>query len=110
MQLTSKMRFISAQFNAFFDKGLWKKNAEHANEMAQYLKNKLEKIHQVKIVQNVEANMVYAYIPKKYLQQLRKKFYFHVFDENSCVARLMCSFNTKKETIDDFVNNLRQIL
>ena len=110
MQLTSKMRFISAQFNAFLEQNLWKKNAEHANEMAQYLKNEISKIPQVKIVHKVEANMVFTYIPKKYLQQLRKKFFFHVFDENGPVARLMCSFNTKKESIDEFVNYLRKIL
>ena len=109
MQLTSKMRFISTQFNGFLEHNLWKKNAEHANEMAQYLKNEISKIPVIKIFQNVEANMVFAYIPKKYLQQLRKKFFFHVSNENECVARLMCSFNTKKESIDEFVNNLRTI-
>jgi threonine aldolase len=110
MQLTSKMRFISAQFNAFFANNLWKKNAQHANEMAQYLKKQIEKISEVKIVQKVQANMVYTYIPKKYLQQLRKKYFFHVFDENACIARLMCSFNTKKENVDEFINSLRKIL
>ena len=110
MQLASKMRFISAQFNAFFENNLWKKNAEHANEMAQYLKNKIDKISKVKIVQKVEANMVFTSIPKKYLQQLRKKFFFHITDENASIARLMCSFNTKKESIDELVNNLKKIL
>lgn len=110
MQLTSKMRFISAQFNAFFENDLWKKNAQHANKMAQYLKNQLCKIPQVKIVQKVEANIVFAYIPQKYLQKLRKKFFFHVFDENACQARLMCSFNTKKESIDELVNTLKDIV
>jgi threonine aldolase len=110
MQLASKMRFISAQFNAFFENNLWKKNAEHANEMAQYLKNKINKIQKVKIVQKVEANMVFTSIPKKYLQQLRKKFFFHITDENASIARLMCSFNTKKESIDELVNNSKKIL
>lgn len=110
MQLTSKMRFISAQFNAFFENKLWMKNAEYANKMAQYLKNELCKITEVKIIQKVEANMVYVYIPKKYLQKLREKFFFHVFDEDTCEARLMCSFNTKKESIDELVNSLRNII
>ncbi len=107
MQLTSKMRYISAQFNAFLEHDLWKKNAGHANEMAQYLKNELRKIPEVNIVQNAEANMVFAYIPKQNLQQLRKKFFFHVSDDNDSVARLMCSFNTTKESIDELVKHLR---
>lgn len=110
MQLTSKMRFISAQFNAFFEHDLWKKNAEHANKMAQYLKKQIEKIPKIKVVQAVEANMVYTYIPKKYLKELRKKYFFHVFNKDSCVARLMCSFDTKKESIDEFINDLKKIL
>ncbi len=110
MQLTSKMRFISTQFNTFFENNLWKKNAEYANKMARYLKNELCKIPDIKIVQNVEANMVFAYIPKKYLQGLREKFFFHVFDENVCEARLMCSFNTKKESIDKLISCLKGII
>ena len=110
MQLTSKMRFISAQFNAFFKNNLWKKNAEYSNKMAQYLKNELCKITEVNIVQKVEANMVFVYIPKKYLHKLREKFFFHVFDENACEARLMCSFNTKKDSVDELVNSLGNII
>ena len=37
MQLTSKMRYISAQFSAFLSANLWLHNAQHANEMAQLL-------------------------------------------------------------------------
>jgi threonine aldolase len=110
MQLTSKMRFISAQFNAFFEDNLWEKNAGHANEMAQYLKNELSKIPEIKIVQKVEANMVFAYIPKKHLEKVREKFYFHVFNENASEARFMCSFDTKKESIDELINTIRDTI
>ena len=37
MQLASKMRFISAQFDALFTGDLWHKNAQHANRMARLL-------------------------------------------------------------------------
>ncbi len=110
MQLTSKMRFISAQFNAFFENNLWMKNAELSNKMAQYLKDELCKISEVKIVQKVEANMVFVYIPKKYLLKLREKFFFYIFNETAFEARLMCSFNTKKDSIDALVNSLRNII
>src|ERR1044071_8036824 len=35
--LPSKMRFISAQFEALLSKDLWRRNAEHSNRMAQLL-------------------------------------------------------------------------
>ena len=42
MQLASKMRFISAQYIAYFRNDLWKSNALHSNSMALLLAEKLE--------------------------------------------------------------------
>src|SRR5213075_2899183 len=64
MQLASKMRFISAQFQALFTNDLWLQNARHANRMAQLLKREISNIRQVKITYNVEANGVFAQIPR----------------------------------------------
>jgi threonine aldolase len=110
MQLTSKMRYISAQFLAFFENDLWLKNARHANKMAQLLKKELDKIPEVEITQKVEANMIYVIIQKKYLNKIRKKYFFHVFDEKNCEARLMCSFNTAEKDIQDFIRELKAII
>ena len=44
MQLASKMRFISAQFDALFTGDLWHKNAQHANRMARLLQKELREI------------------------------------------------------------------
>ena len=44
MQLASKMRFISAQFDALFTGDLWLKSAQHANRMARLLQKELAKI------------------------------------------------------------------
>ena len=41
MQLASKMRFISAQYTAYFRNDLWKKCASHSNAMAEILAEKL---------------------------------------------------------------------
>ena len=41
MQLASKMRFISAQFDALFTGDLWLKSARHANRMARLLQKEL---------------------------------------------------------------------
>ncbi len=40
MQLASKMRYISAQFEAYLTKDVWRTNAMHANKMAQLLYEK----------------------------------------------------------------------
>jgi threonine aldolase len=110
MQLTSKMRYISAQFSAFLANDLWLQNALHANEMAQFLAQQLQSIPGVTITQKVEANMVYAVIPNRCITQLQKKYYFHRFNERTCEVRLMCSFTTKKEEILGFTQALRKII
>jgi threonine aldolase len=53
MQLASKMRFVSAQFEALFANGLWLENAKHANKMAHLLAEKVKDIPQIKITQEV---------------------------------------------------------
>jgi len=108
MQLASKMRFLSSQFNAFFRDNLWLKNAQHANEMAQFLKNELEKLPDINITQKVQANMVFATFPKDILENIRKKYYFHVFREEINEARLMCSYCTKKDEITNFIDYIKK--
>ncbi|HXF14943.1 MAG TPA: low specificity L-threonine aldolase, partial [Terriglobales bacterium] len=76
MQLASKMRFISAQFEALFAGDLWLQNARHANRMAQLLKREISKIPQVKIIYNVEANGVFAQVPRKAIAKLQKRYFF----------------------------------
>ena len=108
MQLTSKMRYISAQFSAFLANDLWLKNASHANDMAQLLANQLQRIPSIEITQKVEANMVYAIIPNHCITKLQKQYYFHRFDERTCEVRLMCSFTTQSEDVLSFAQAIRQ--
>lgn len=51
MQLHSKGRFIGAQFEKLLEDDLWKRNAQHANLMAQKLAKGLASIKQIKITQ-----------------------------------------------------------
>ena len=43
MQLASKMRFISAQYIAYFRNDLWKNCASHSNAMAAMLNEKVKR-------------------------------------------------------------------
>ncbi len=108
MQLTSKMRYISAQFLAFLDDDLWLQNALHANAMAQLLADQLEGIKGVRITQKVQTNMVYVTIPNRCITKLQKQYYFHRFNERTCEVRLMCSFTTKPEDVLCFAESIRK--
>ena len=108
--LPSKMRYISAQFEALLSDDLWRQNASHANSMAQLLAGELGTNPQIKITQTVEANGVFAVIPKKYIARLQKSYFFYVWNEETSEVRLMTSFDTTDEDIADFVGLVKKTL
>lgn len=110
MQLGSKMRFVSAQFSALLKDDLWLQNSRHANRMAKYLERKVRKIPQIKITQPVEANAVFAIIPKEYIPILQKEIFFYVWNEKSSEVRWMTAFDTTPEDIDKFTDFLGEVL
>jgi threonine aldolase len=108
MQLSSKMRFIAAQFEAMLSGNLWRRGPEHANRMAQLLADELGKLPQIKITQPVESNGVFAMIPRQYIPALQKKYFFYVWNEEISEVRLMASFDTTEDDIRDFVAFVRK--
>jgi threonine aldolase len=110
MQLHSKMRFISAQFDSLLSNDRWKKNATHANAMAAFLAEALRKIPQVKITQPVEANGVFAIFPPSIIPALQAEQFFYVWTEKTSEVRLMCSFDTRQEDVEQFVSKLKDLI
>lgn len=110
MQLNSKMRYIAAQFDAYLDPEIWKKNAQNANEKAQYLYNAVKDIKQINVVHPVESNGVFAIIPREITEELQKEVFFYVFDEHANMVRWMCSWDTTTDDIDRFVKRLKELL
>jgi threonine aldolase len=110
MQLHSKMRFISAQFEALLSNELWKRNALHSNAMAKKLEQGLREIPQVTITQKVDANGVFAILPEAITKAAQEEVFFYVWNEKTNEVRLMCSFDTKEEEIDRLVNKIKALL
>src|SRR3989338_777167 len=110
MQLASKMRFISAQFEELLSNDLWLKNAQHSNRMAKTLADEVKNIPQIKITQKVEANGVFAIVPKQHVPNLQKEYFFYVWNEQTSEVRWMCSFDTTEEDIKNFVALLKKIV
>ena len=70
--LISKMRFVSAQLEAYLTDGLWLQNAAMANRSAAGLADGLRGISDIEIVYPVEANAVFAQVPDRIVERLRK--------------------------------------
>lgn len=102
MQLASKMRFIAAQFEALLTHDLWRRSAEHANRMAHLLEKEISRIPGVKIVWKVEANGVFAQIPRHAIEKIKQQYFFYTWMEEESIVRWMCSFDTTEEDIHNF--------
>ena len=110
MQLASKMRYISVQFTTLLKEELWLKNARHANKMATLLAEKVMQIPGVEIMHPVQANGVFAKLPREMIAPLQEKQFFYIWNDAENVVRWMTSFDTEATDIDRFVNEIRKLL
>jgi threonine aldolase len=101
-QLFSKMRFSAAQFLAYFDNDLWLINAQHANKMAQLLRNKIEAIGNFEFTQPTEANIILVRFSPTLIEEMLKYHFFYVWNEKTHEIRLVTSWDTTEEDIEGF--------
>lgn len=109
-QLFSKNRYIAAQFIALLKNDLWKTMAEHSNTMARLLESELRKIAEITITQNVDANGVFVILPREITPTLQEKYPFYVWNNETNECRLMCSFDTTAEEIQEFASFTASLL
>jgi threonine aldolase len=110
-QLASKMRFLSAPWLAFLKDGLWLERAQHANLMAKNLAEKLIPLPGIRILFPTEANAVFAKLPQsasEAMHNLGWRFYTDVGPGGG--ARLMCSWDTTEDDVEQFVEDLNRSL
>jgi len=110
MQLYSKMRFVGAQFIAYFENDLWKETAVHSNKMAKLLEAEVAKIPEIKLTQQVEANGVFAIVPPEIIKPLQEKFFFYMWNETISEVRWMTSFDTTEKEIYEFTGLIKELL
>lgn len=110
MQLSSKMRFIAAQFDALFSDDLWLRSATHANQMARILGEGIAALPGCTLTQKVQANEVFATLPRAHIAKLQEACYFSVWEETISEARFVASFDTTEADISDFLSAARRIL
>ncbi len=110
MQLASKMRFISAQFERYLTDDLCLELAAHSNKMARILEKEIRGIPGIEITQPVQSNMVFAIIPREITEALQKEYFFYVRNEMKNEVRWMCSWDTTDEDISGFVQLLRSLM
>jgi len=112
-QLVSKGRYLGAQMLAYLKDGLWLENARRANGLARRLADGLGVVKSIRIPNPVQANEVFAVIPRKLNDALLASgARFHDWMPDSLgnniapdeiFVRFVLSFATPEEDVDRFV-------
>ncbi len=117
-QLFSKTRFVAAQFDAYFEDGLWTDLATQANSMADQLRAGLAASNTASLAWPTQTNEVFALVKKWKAEELRNKgaiFYdwhgvpeylHNTMEKDDILIRLVTSFATSQDEIDQFVGAL----
>ncbi|WP_327433187.1 threonine aldolase family protein [Streptomyces sp. NBC_01236] len=110
MQLGSKMRFMSVQFEALLGGDLWLRSAARSNAMTQRLYEAVRDLPGLKIDRPVQANQIFAVLPPAVTERLQKRFRFYVWDELAGEVRWMTSFDTTEADVDAFAAAIKEEL
>ncbi len=105
-QLASKMRFVAAQFIAMLEGDLWHRNAAHANAMAQLLAGAARNVPNIRLTRQVDANEVFAVLPREAIAPLQEEFDFYTWDERTGEVRWVTGWDTTEDDIVRFVSAL----
>jgi threonine aldolase len=112
MQLSSKMRFVSAQLLALFENDLGIRSATHANTMARHLRDALDNriasgaVSGLRFSAPTDANAIFAVLKPEVSDRIRKTFRFYDWDRAAGEVRWMCSFDTTEADIEAFVETI----
>jgi threonine aldolase len=115
--LFSKMRYVSAQMEAWLEGGRWLDLASRANAAADALAAGLRGVDGVEFLHPPEANALFVAFPREMhraAQAAGAHYYMWPFDqslegpgEEKLSARLVCNWATEPSDIDGFVRALR---
>ncbi|EEA02406.1 Threonine aldolase [Burkholderia sp. H160] len=102
--LFSKMRFLSAQIDAYLTDDLWLRNARQANHAAQRLTRGLAELTGVEVLGATRANIVFCKMPSALIESLLEagfSFYHDRWEPN--VVRFVTAFSTTTEDVDNLL-------
>jgi threonine aldolase len=106
--LFSKMRFLSAQLDAYLTNDLWLRLARHANAMADRLTAGLTALPGARLRDPVEANEIFIELPEPVIAGLEQRGYaFYRWDGN--VVRLVTAWNTDAGDVDRMIADAREL-
>ncbi len=113
--LFSKMRFLSAQLEAYLADDLWLANARHANAQAAHLAEGLAGLPGARLLHPVEANEIFVVLPAPVIEGLfAAGFQFYRWGPEAeskaeSAVRLVTAFDTASEDVEAFLAAARRL-
>jgi len=107
--LLAKWRILWIQFLELFKNDLFFELWKHANNMAEKLANAIKNTW-YNFLAEPESNQIFPILPNNLIEKLNKKYWFYVWkkvDDNNSAIRLVTSWWTKEDYVDQFIDDLK---
>lgn len=103
--LLSKMRFVSAQLDAYISNEVWLRNARHANKMGKKLSEGLKSHSNIELAYPTAANEVFVKFPREIIEHLNSEGYKMNEEElDGKAVRLVAAWNTKDNDVEQLLD------
>ena len=107
--LLSKMRFVSAQLEAYISNDVWLRNAKHANKMGKKLSEGLNLNPDIELAYPTHGNEVFVKLPRPIIEHLNSEGYKMNEEElDGKAVRLVAAWNTKESDVDQLLETISE--
>lgn len=109
--MLAKGRILGIQFVELFKDNLYFELARHANSMAEILKEGISSLGYSFLIDS-PTNQIFPIFPNEIIKKLCQNYDFQMWqkvDENYLVVRLVTSWATPKEAVEDFIKCLKEL-
>ncbi len=107
--MLAKSRLLGLQFRELFKDGLYYELADHANDMAQKLKEGIEEAGWGFLAES-STNQLFPILPNKMIEQLEQEYEFYRWkkvDQEHSAIRLITSWATDEAQVERFIGELK---
>ncbi len=108
MQMSSKTRYIAAQFEAMITNDLWREIAGHANSMALIFESEIRNKSNLVVTHPVETNAVFLKMDEEVYQRLNAVVPFYKWGHQTGEVRFMFSHDINEREIHQFIYKMNQ--
>lgn len=109
--MLAKGRLLGIQFLTLFEGSLYRDMADHADRLADQLRDCFQKAGYSFLVENT-TNQIFPVLPDKLLSMLSKKYgytYQKRMDENNSAVRFCTSWATRPEDVEELIQDLEEL-